>query len=177
MGVWREHGAAAHTPGPTPAPPARLGAAAEGRGWGAACGGGGGDTAAAGGDEARAWHGKQLERMLVDHMLRGGYYEAAAQLASTAGLELLVDSLVFVDARRVVDALQQHDCAPALAWCASHAPRLKKLKSTLEFMLHRVQFLALVQQQQHMRAIHYARTHLARCATRTFPQGISVSFQ
>jgi macrophage erythroblast attacher len=80
------------------------------------------------GEEARAWHSKQLERMLVDHMLRSGYYDAAAQLADAAGLELLVDAHVFLDARRVTTALQAHDCAPALAWCATHAPRLKKLK-------------------------------------------------
>jgi len=39
-----------------------------------------------------------------------------------------------------------------------------RTQSTLEFMLHRVQFLELVRQQQHLNAIQYARTHLSRWA-------------
>ena len=47
----------------------------------------------------------------------------------------LVDSHIFVDAQKVVDALKQHDCRPALAWCSQHAAKLKKIRSRLEFKL------------------------------------------
>lgn len=40
----------------------------------------------------------------------------------------LVDIDVFQEARKVVDALQNKDVAPALAWCADNKSRLKKSK-------------------------------------------------
>ena len=47
----------------------------------------------------------------------------------------LVDTHILRDAREVVTALQQHNCGPALQWCQQQAPRLKKIKSKLEFKL------------------------------------------
>jgi macrophage erythroblast attacher len=47
-----------------------------------------------------------------------------------------VDAHVFVEAQKVLDALRAHDCGPALAWCAQHAAKLRKIKShSLEFKL------------------------------------------
>jgi len=39
-----------------------------------------------------------------------------------------VDIDVFHEARRVIEALQNKDVAPALAWCADNKSRLKKSK-------------------------------------------------
>ena len=40
----------------------------------------------------------------------------------------LVDIDVFQEARRIIEALQNKDVAPALAWCADNKSRLKKSK-------------------------------------------------
>ena len=40
----------------------------------------------------------------------------------------LVDVEVFHEAKRVIDALQNKEVAPALAWCAENKSRLKKSK-------------------------------------------------
>jgi len=40
----------------------------------------------------------------------------------------LVDIDVFQEAKKVIDALQNQDVAPALAWCADNKSRLKKSK-------------------------------------------------
>lgn len=40
----------------------------------------------------------------------------------------LVDIDVFQEAKKVIDALQNKDVAPALAWCADNKSRLKKSK-------------------------------------------------
>lgn len=51
-------------------------------------------------------------------------------------MQPLVDSHIFVEAQKVVDALKAHDCGPALTWCGQHATKLKKIKShRLEFKL------------------------------------------
>jgi macrophage erythroblast attacher len=39
-----------------------------------------------------------------------------------------VDIDIFVDARKVVDALLKKDCSEALAWCAENKSKLKKGK-------------------------------------------------
>jgi macrophage erythroblast attacher len=44
------------------------------------------------------------------------------------GLQDLVDIDIFVDARKVVDALLKKDCSEALAWCAENKSKLKKGK-------------------------------------------------
>jgi macrophage erythroblast attacher len=53
---------------------------------------------------------------------------------------------IFKDARRVVEALQRHDCSVALAWCDENRARLRKIKSSLEFKLRLQEFLELVRQ-------------------------------
>ena len=48
---------------------------------------------------------------------------------------------IFAEARGVVEALHARDCGPALAWCDANKPKLKKIRSSLEFQL-RVQVRA-----------------------------------
>ncbi len=68
-----------------------------------------------------------------------GHAESALRVPNQA----LVDAHIFERARGVLDALDAHDCAPALAWAEEHRPRLRKLKSKLEFKL-RVQVRAFL---------------------------------
>ena len=42
---------------------------------------------------------------------------------------------IFAEARGVVEALHTRDCGPALAWCDANKPKLKKIRSSLEFQL------------------------------------------
>lgn len=43
----------------------------------------------------------------------------------------LVDIDVFLEAKKVIDALQNKEVAPALAWCAENKSRLKKSKVSI----------------------------------------------
>lgn len=43
-------------------------------------------------------------------------------------LQDLVDIEIFYEAKKVIDALQNKEVAPALAWCAENKSRLKKSK-------------------------------------------------
>jgi macrophage erythroblast attacher len=62
------------------------------------------------------------------------YYDSATKLAETSGLQDLVDIDAFLDAKRVIDSLQNNEVAPALAWCAENKSRLKKSKVCLTFL-------------------------------------------
>ncbi|MQM09667.1 hypothetical protein Taro_042546 [Colocasia esculenta] len=75
------------------------------------------------------WSNSRLKRVLVDYMLRMSYYDTAVKLADISGIQDLVDIDVFLDAKRVIDALHNREVTPALAWCAENKSRLKKSKT------------------------------------------------
>lgn len=84
---------------------------------------------------------------------------SAARLAQETSSEQLSDMHIFAEVRQVIEALKQHDCSAALAWCADNRSRLKKIKSSLEFKLRLQEFIELVRkvcQQLWMHAIHVA---------------------
>lgn len=107
------------------------------------------------------WNNTRMKRILVDYMLRMSYYDTAMELAESSNIQDLVDIDVFLDAKKVVDALQNKEVAPALAWCADNKSRLKKSKSKFEFQLRLQEFIEYVRAENNMRAIAYARKFLA----------------
>ena len=110
----------------------------------------------------RDWESKRLDRLLVDHLLRENQHELATRLAIEAGVEQLVDASVYAAELDVVDALRRRrDCGPALAWCARHRAKLRKLKSRLEFRLRVAEFVELVRVKRLTEAVGYARKHLS----------------
>lgn len=132
----------------------------------AAAGGGDAEETAA---AAAVWREQRVSRVIIDHMLRQGCYDTAAELATATGTTDLVNAELFRACRPIEAALLQlredgscgGDCGPALAWCEEHAERLGKLKSTLRFRLHLQEFVELVREGRRMEAVAYAN--------RTFP--------
>ncbi|KAK4480463.1 hypothetical protein RD792_013536 [Penstemon davidsonii] len=112
-------------------------------------------------DNMSNWNSIRLKRILVDYMLRMSYYDTAEKVAESSNIQDLVDIDVFHEAKKVIDALQKKDVAPALAWCADNKARLKKSKSKFEFQLRLQDFIELVRDENIMRAISYARKYLA----------------
>ncbi|CAL4902809.1 unnamed protein product [Urochloa decumbens] len=111
--------------------------------------------------EDAEWEDIRLKRILVDYMLRMSYYDSATKLAEISGIQELVDIDVFLDAKRVIDSLQNNEVAPALAWCAENKSRLKKSKSKLEFLLRLQEFVEFVKAKNCIQAVAYARKYLA----------------
>ncbi|XP_043700596.1 protein MAEA homolog [Telopea speciosissima] len=107
------------------------------------------------------WNSTREKRFLVDYMLRMSYYDTAAKLAESSNIQDLVDIDVFQEAKKIIDALQNTEVAPALAWCAENKSRLKKSKSKLEFQLRLQEFIELVRADNNLQAITYAQKYLA----------------
>lgn len=77
--------------------------------------------------DQRRWRNIKLDRLVVDHMLREGYYDSALLLSKESNIEDLVDMNVFLTAKKVMDSLRQGDCTEALKWCNENKARLKKI--------------------------------------------------
>nr|XP_043615328.1 protein MAEA homolog [Erigeron canadensis] len=112
-------------------------------------------------DNISEWNNTRLKRVLVDYMLRMSYFDTATKLAESSNIQDLVDIEIFYEAKKVIDALQNKEVAPALAWCADNKSRLKKSKSKFEFQLRLQEFIELVRGENNVQAVMYARKYLA----------------
>lgn len=106
------------------------------------------------------WKNTRLDRLLVDHMLRSGYYETAKKLTQAAEIRDLTNLDVFLVYKDVEDSLAARNIGPCLEWCHENKSKLRKIKSTLEYKLRQQEFIELVRQKRLLEAIHYSRKHL-----------------
>lgn len=107
------------------------------------------------------WKKKRLDRLLVDHLLRGGYYESAAKLTEHSDLKNLTNMELFLVSKRVESSLAAGDTSKCLAWCHDNKSKLRKIKSTLEFKLRQQEFIELIKQNKRFEAIAHARKYLS----------------
>ncbi|KAG5351374.1 hypothetical protein C0989_006808 [Termitomyces sp. Mn162] len=113
-----------------------------------------------GGSEYGDWADTRLDRWLVDWCLRSGMEKTARRIARDKNIETLVDIDLFMDIRRIEDALLKHSCMEALAWCNENKVALRKIKSPLEFDLRLQEFIELSRARKSEEAIAYAKKHL-----------------
>jgi macrophage erythroblast attacher len=110
---------------------------------------------------------QQLERLVGEYLLRQGYFESLGLLEEEGGRtqQGLFDLDIFLECREVERQLVEgRDCMAALAWCADHASKLRRLGSALEFQLHKQHFLELVRRKDRIQALEYASQHLSPTA-------------
>ncbi|CAE6461702.1 unnamed protein product [Rhizoctonia solani] len=86
-----------------------------------------------------------LERTIAMHLFRTGSFNVAHTFMEESCMDTPpTNHNQFVDMHRILTALSHNDFEPALTWCASNRKFLTERQSTLEFALHRAQFLALL---------------------------------
>lgn len=108
----------------------------------------------------KAWDKKRLDRLLIDHLFRNGYYDSAKKLAEQSDLEDLTDIDLFLVSQKIEDSLANKDISKCLAWCHDNRSKLKKIKSTLELKLRQQEFIELIKQDRKLEAIIHSRKHL-----------------
>ena len=105
------------------------------------------------------WKRKRMDRMLVDHCLRSGYYETAIELARSSDIEYLTNIDIFLVCKEIEETLKRHETSRCLSWCHDNKSKLRKIKSTLEFSLRQQEFIELVRSNQRVEAVKYAQKH------------------
>lgn len=103
------------------------------------------------------WKKKRLDRMLVDHFLRCGYYDTACKLALHSQIEELTNIGLFMVMRDVEESLNEHKTDRSLTWCYDNKSKLRKNKSNLEFNLRQQEFIELVRKDRRLDAVRHAR--------------------
>lgn len=121
-------------------------------------------------EAALEWSKPRLARLTADHLARAGCLQTAGALAAAEpSLGPLLDLHLFAGAAPIAAALRARDCGPALAWCAEHGARLRRLRSRLEFDLRLQEFLELARSGQRAAAVAHARSTLSPWAGAHLP--------
>jgi macrophage erythroblast attacher len=113
------------------------------------------------------WNRQWFPLLLTNYMLQEGCYSAAVKLSQHISDCHLCDWHVFSGARDVLQSLQQRDSSVALQWCNQNACRLKQ-NSLFAFQLHVLRFLGLLEAEQTVKALEYARKHLSAFSSTHF---------
>ncbi|VDK82025.1 unnamed protein product [Litomosoides sigmodontis] len=107
------------------------------------------------------WRSQRISRLIIDYLLRSGYFETAQKLAEQANVEDMCNKTVFMIAKQVEDSLSRHETDRCLEWIADNKSKLRRLKSTLETTVRLQDCIELVRRGKRLEAVHYARKFLA----------------
>ncbi|KAH9951317.1 Sfi1 spindle body protein-domain-containing protein [Amylocystis lapponica] len=90
-----------------------------------------------------------LERTIALHFLRTGQFNTAETFIEESGVSISEEMHgQFVDLHRIITALKQGNIAPALEWTEANQDFLLSRSSSLEFFLHRSQYMRLLLETQ-----------------------------
>jgi macrophage erythroblast attacher len=79
------------------------------------------------------WSRTRLDRLLVDYMLRNGYFNSARELATDKDIEALVDVDEFEAVAKIENSIRKERRVDlAMAWCGENKLNLKKINVCLE---------------------------------------------
>uniref|UniRef100_A0A182SIE8 E3 ubiquitin-protein transferase MAEA n=1 Tax=Anopheles maculatus TaxID=74869 RepID=A0A182SIE8_9DIPT len=105
------------------------------------------------------WKKIRLDRMIVEHFLRLGYYDTAERLAERSGIRDLTNLDIFQVTREVERDLVNRCTLKCIAWCNDNKSKLKKINSTIEFQLRVQEFVELIREDKRLLAVRHAQKY------------------
>uniref|UniRef100_A0AC34G219 Macrophage erythroblast attacher n=1 Tax=Panagrolaimus sp. ES5 TaxID=591445 RepID=A0AC34G219_9BILA len=121
-------------------------------------------------------------RLLVDHLLRIGYFETAQKLADYTGIEAYTNQEIFqvakqveeslkrqdlsIFAKQVEESLKRQDLSICLQWIADNRSKLHRLNSIFETEVHVQYAVELVKAEKRKEALEYVQKNLQNLGTK-----------
>uniref|UniRef100_A0A0K8TQK5 E3 ubiquitin-protein transferase MAEA n=1 Tax=Tabanus bromius TaxID=304241 RepID=A0A0K8TQK5_TABBR len=105
------------------------------------------------------WKRMRLDRMIIEHFLRLGYYESAERLAIRTGIKDLTNLDIFQTSREVEQDLANHKTTKCTMWCNDNKSKLRKIDSNIEFQLRVQEFVELIRENKRLDAVKHARKY------------------
>lgn len=110
-----------------------------------------------------------LNKIIAQHFYRHGMDEVADKLIKESGIpveEILSEP--YADLHRIFEEINNRNLQSALEWATQHSNELDSKNSSLEFKLHRLAFLQILEKgiQAQGEAISYARTYFSKFVDR-----------
>jgi len=70
----------------------------------------------------------RINRLLIEYLLRKGYYKTAQQLINQKNLQELTDTQLYTNAHKITETLiKNKNCQVAIQWCNENKSALKKI--------------------------------------------------
>jgi macrophage erythroblast attacher len=104
------------------------------------------------------FYNQRINRFIIEHLLRTGYFETAQMLADYVGLDINAQKSVYYVARQVEESLKQKDLSLCLNWVRDNRSRLHRIGSSLETEVRIQQCVELVKEGRTPEALKYIQT-------------------
>jgi len=106
---------------------------------------------------------KLLNQIIAQHFFREGRFDVGERFVKEGQVELTPNMKEpFVEMYKVLDAMvNRKDLTPAIAWARARRKELLAKGNSLEFKLHRLQFVQFLTASKQDEAIAYARAHFS----------------
>uniref|UniRef100_A0A1A9W3K9 E3 ubiquitin-protein transferase MAEA n=1 Tax=Glossina brevipalpis TaxID=37001 RepID=A0A1A9W3K9_9MUSC len=105
------------------------------------------------------WKRVRIDRMVVEHLLRMGYYKTAERLAAQSNIQHLTNLDIFHVSREVENDLANYKTTKCVLWCIDNKSKLRKINSNIEFDLRVQEFVELIRKNLRAEAVMHARKH------------------
>lgn len=105
------------------------------------------------------WKRIRMDRIVIEYLLRRGYYETAECLARKSDIRSLTNLEIFHTSREVEEDLFKHKTLKCVLWCNDNKSKLRKINSNMEFSLRVQEFIELVRSDNRVEAVKYARKY------------------
>lgn len=106
---------------------------------------------------ANQWKKIRLNRLIVEHFLRLGYYDTAEILANRSGIRDITNIDIFQVSREVERDLSEHNTTKCIMWCLDNKSKLRKINSDIEFKLRQQEFIELIRKGERLNAVKHAQ--------------------
>lgn len=104
-----------------------------------------------------------LNKIIGMHLYRDSKWEVAEEFLKEAGITVNDKQKErYLNLNNIVDCLRRKDPMPAFDWIQQNKVQLDEKKSALEFKLHQMVFLDILNRGDQYEAVVYARTNLSR---------------
>lgn len=107
------------------------------------------------------WKKVRLNRLIVEHFLRLGYYSSAEVLADRCGIREISNVDIFQVIREVEKDLSQHNTSKCIMWCIDNKSKLRKINSNIEFKIRQQEFIELIRSEQRLQAVKHAQKYFS----------------
>lgn len=105
------------------------------------------------------WKRMRMDRMVIEHLLRMGYYETANRLSNHSDIRHLTNLDIFHTSREVEEDLMNFKTTKCILWCMDNKSKLRRINSNIEFNLRVQEFVELVRKNARTEAVVHARKH------------------
>uniref|UniRef100_A0A0N5AP93 E3 ubiquitin-protein transferase MAEA n=1 Tax=Syphacia muris TaxID=451379 RepID=A0A0N5AP93_9BILA len=107
------------------------------------------------------WRQQRVDRLIIDYLLRSGYFETAQKLAEHSDVQDMCNKTIFEIARQVEDSLSRHETDRCMEWILDNKSKLRRLKSNFEVIVRIQECIELVKKGENIQAVLYARKHFS----------------